>query len=67
MSGYFCICVCTALIKEAVLSGVALEDDKREKFNKIKQVFPSCRIGMLMFLLATGRGNMFLTISLLKP
>jgi hypothetical protein len=25
-------------IKEAVLSGVALEDDKRENFNKIEQV-----------------------------
>lgn len=38
MPGYFSICVCTAQIKEAVLSGVALEDDKREEFNKIEQV-----------------------------
>lgn len=27
-----------AQIKEAVLNGVALEDDKREEFNKIEQV-----------------------------
>ena len=28
----------SAQIKEAVLSGIALEDDKREEFNKIEQV-----------------------------
>lgn len=31
------VCV-SAQIKEAVLSGIALEDDKREEFNKIEQV-----------------------------
>lgn len=31
-------CACAAQIKEAVLSGVSLEDDKRDEFNKIEQV-----------------------------
>ncbi|KAM3252570.1 hypothetical protein P3L10_006640 [Capsicum annuum] len=31
-------------IKEAVLSGITLEDDKREQFNKIEQV----RYGVLL-------------------
>jgi len=31
--------VFSAQIKEAVLSGIALEDDKREEFNKIEQVY----------------------------
>jgi hypothetical protein len=34
----FCIFANTAQIKEAVLNGVALDDDKREQFNKIEQV-----------------------------
>ena len=28
-----------ASIEEAILSGIALEDDKREQFNKIEQVY----------------------------
>jgi hypothetical protein len=38
MPDSFCIFVNTAQIKEAVLNGVALDDDKREQFNKIEQV-----------------------------
>lgn len=34
----FYIGACAAQIKEAVLNGVSLEDDKREQFNKIEQV-----------------------------
>ncbi|CAH2073225.1 unnamed protein product [Thlaspi arvense] len=34
---YYGIRVFSAQIKEAVLSGIALEDDKREEFNKIEQ------------------------------
>jgi len=33
-----CICTFADQIKEAVLNGVSLEDDKREQFNKIEQV-----------------------------
>lgn len=32
------MCVFAGQIKEAVLNGVSLEDDKRESFNKIEQV-----------------------------
>jgi hypothetical protein len=34
----FCTCLHSAQIKEAILNGVSLEDDKREQFNKIQQV-----------------------------
>ena len=34
----FYIFMNTAQIKEGVLNGVALDDDKREQFNKIEQV-----------------------------
>lgn len=33
------LCTCAAQIKEAILNGVALEDDKRDQFNKIEQVW----------------------------
>lgn len=32
------LCTCAAQIKEAILNGVSLEDDKRDQFNKIQQV-----------------------------
>lgn len=33
-----CFVLHAAQIKDAVLTGIALEDDKREQFNKIEQV-----------------------------
>lgn len=33
------LCTCAAQIKEAILNGVSLEDDKRDQFNKIEQVW----------------------------
>lgn len=44
-------CVDAAQIKEAVLNGVSLEDDKKDQFNKIQQV---CLSFMMLLLKLLG-------------